>query len=118
MLRAGTDKTRANEGQKFWQREAEEGALHCVKKVLRKRKSTAAGDKTEPKKRKTGGGGGGAERRARIVVLLYSPVPAGAVAATGVLVAASRVLALWAAPAVGAGAGMAAPLRTADAPSK
>ena len=44
--------------------------------------------------------------------MLYSPVPAGAVAAAGVLVAASRVITVVAAPAASAGAGMAAPLRT------
>ena len=49
-------------------------------------------DKTDKEER------GEAERRAVIKVLLYSPVPAGAVAATGVLVAASRVITLWAPP--------------------
>ena len=58
MLSAGTDKTRANEGEKFWQREAEEGAMHRVEKVLHKRKSKAAGDKAEQKKGGEGGGSG------------------------------------------------------------
>ena len=31
-LSADTDKTRANEEQKFWRREAEEGAMHCTEK--------------------------------------------------------------------------------------
>ena len=66
---------------------------------------------TKPNKKERGK----AEKRALIVVLLYSPVPAGAVAATGVLVAASRVITVVAAPAASAGAGMAAPLRTTDA---
>ena len=58
MLSAGTDKTRANEGEKFWQREAEEGAMHRVEKVLHKRKIKAAGDKAEQKKGGEGGGSG------------------------------------------------------------
>ena len=62
------------------------------------RKSKTARDNAEQKREAE------AQTRALIVVLLCNPVPASAVAAAGVLVAASRMLAREPGPAVEAGA--------------
>ena len=101
MLRAGTDKTRANESRssgegKQRRDKKEEGAMHCAENLAQPKKQ---GSSRQSRTKKDGGGGERErERGALIVVLLYSPVPASAMAAAGVLVAASRVLAREPAP--------------------
>ena len=65
-----------------------------VQKISHSPKSKAVADKAEQRRTEVGE----RERRALIVVLLYNPLPASAVAAAGVLVAASRVLAREPAP--------------------
>ena len=101
MLRAGTDKTRANESRssgegKQRRDKKEEGAMHCAENLAQPKKQ---GSSRQSRTKKDGGGGERErERGALIVVLLYSPVPASAMAAARVLVAASRVLAREPAP--------------------
>ena len=70
--------------------------MHCAENIAQAQKQ---GSRRLNRTKKDGGlKGGGRERRALIVVLLYNPIPAGAMAAAGVLLAASRVLAREPAP--------------------